>query len=78
METMYERIQRMTFEEMQQFVYWVYMNGNEDGADNFCDSPGFMSYFGGAMLLESASEVMPNDDTDDLWATFDKICGKGK
>lgn len=54
---MYERIKSMTKEEMQDFVYWVYMNGNADGEENLCDSYG-NSYFGGAMLDMDADDVM--------------------
>jgi len=74
METMYERIKRMTPEEMRQFVYWVYLCGNKDGQMELEDSPG--SYFGGAMLEKSVSEVMPNDSTDDLWEMFEETYGR--
>lgn len=57
-ESMYERIKRMNKEEMQDFIYWVYMNGNADGKDNLCDTYG-NSYFGGAMLDKDMAEVMP-------------------
>lgn len=67
-ETMYDRIRRMTPEEMKTFVYWVYLNGNRDGATNCCDSP--RAYFGGAMLNKDAREVMPNDNVKNLWDNF--------
>ena len=67
-ETMYARIKRMTPEEMKEFIYWVYLNGNEDGKTNSCDSPG--SYFAEAMLTKSATEVMPNNKVEDLWDDF--------
>lgn len=71
METMYERIKRMTQEEMKQFVYWVYLCGNRDGAKNYEDSPG--SYFGGHMLTMNAKQVMPDDSVNDLWDNFKEI-----
>ena len=75
MESMYERVKRMTLDEMRHFVYWVYMNGNKDGEDGLCDSCGFGSYFGGHMLTKDAVEVMPNDIVDDLWDRFDEVYG---
>lgn len=75
METMYNRIKRMTPEEMREFIYWVYICGNRDGEQNLEDSPGCCSYFGGAMLLKNASEVMPNDCTGDLWDNFKEVYG---
>ena len=57
MVTMYEFIKDMSMEEMQRFIYWVYMNGINDGKENFCDTYG-NSYFGGAMLTKDAKEVM--------------------
>lgn len=75
METMYERIKRMTFEEMREFIYWVYQNGNRDGQNNLEDSP-YISYFGGMMLEKEAKEVMPNDDVkNDLWDLFEQVYG---
>ena len=62
---MYERIKDMTKEEMKEFIYMVYLAGNNDGKNNMCDSPS--GYFGGAMLEKNASELMPNDKVDDLW-----------
>ena len=59
METMYERIKRMSKEEMRDFIYWVYMNGNEDGKENCCDTYGNHTYFGGYMLDKDADDVMP-------------------
>lgn len=58
METMYERIKSMTREEMQDFVYWVYKNGNLDGQDYLCDDYGNGSFFGGAMLDMDAEYIM--------------------
>lgn len=55
---MYNRIKNMTREEMQGFIYWVYKNGNADGAENLCDSYGNGSYFGGAILDMDAEDVM--------------------
>lgn len=54
---MYKRIKCMNREEMQDFIYWVYMNGNADGKENCCDTYG-NSYFGGAMLNMDADDVM--------------------
>lgn len=72
---MYERIKSMTQDEMREFIYWVYMNGNKDGEMNLCDSP-VCSYFGGAMLNYDVSEVMPNNNVNDLWNAFEGIYGK--
>lgn len=55
---MYNCIKSMTREQMQDFIYWVYMNGNKDGEENLCDDYG-NSYFGGAMLDMSADDVLP-------------------
>ena len=65
METMYERIKRMTEEEMQEFIYWVYLCGNRDGQEGLEDSPG--GFFGGFMLTKKVSEVMPHNKVADLW-----------
>lgn len=67
METMYDRIKRMSLGEMKDFIYWVYLNGNKDGEEHMCDSGGFGTYFGGFMLTMPVSEVMPNDNVEDLW-----------
>lgn len=74
-ETMYHRIKRMTPEEMQSFVYWVYKCGNEDGKMGLEDSPpdALPSYFGGAMLTYKAKQVMPHDNVNDLWDNFEAI-----
>ena len=66
METMYERIKRMTESEMQKFIYLVYICGNNDGVENLCDSY-TCSYFGDYMLTLKAKELMPNDNVDDLY-----------
>ena len=68
---MYERIKRMTPAEMDNFVYWVYLCGNRDGAKGLEDSPG--GYFGGHMLDMDAKQVMPNDNVNDLWDNFKEI-----
>jgi hypothetical protein len=57
METMYERIKRMTKEEMKDFIYWVYLNGVADEVDNIRDTYE-LGYFGGAMLDMDADDVM--------------------
>lgn len=76
-ETMYDRIKRMTPDEMRQFIHWVYLNGNEDGKKLACDD-GPDSYFGGAMLYLCVKKVMPNNKVDDLWDNFEKTYGKDK
>lgn len=63
--TMYERIKNMTEEEMKEFIYMVYLAGNNDGKNNMCDSPS--GYFGEAMLNMDTKELMSNDKVDDLW-----------
>lgn len=70
-EKMYERIKRMTLDEMKCFVYWVYLMGNEDGWNQCCDSND--GYFSGHMLTLDREEVMPNDSIDDLWEKLDKV-----
>ena len=72
METMHERIKRMTEEEMREFVYFVYLCGNRDARDYYCDSKR-NSYFGGNMLTKSVTEVMPNDSVQDLWDAFKRM-----
>ena len=72
--TMYERIKDMSMEEMKQFIYWVYQCGNKDGFDGCEDSPS--GYFGGYVLTLPVTEVMPNDNTDDLWNKFNEIYNK--
>ena len=73
--SMYERVKNMTQDEMNQFVYWIYMCGNKDGQDGCCDSPS-NSFFGGHMLTLPANELMPNDNTDDLWDRFEEAYNK--
>lgn len=72
--TMYERIKSMTKEEMSQFIYWVYMNGNRDGKTGYCDD--LSAFFGsrGFLLNLRAYNVMPNNTTDDLWDMFEENC----
>lgn len=70
METMYERIKRMTKDEMRCFVYWVYLMGNEDGYAQCCDSE--RGYFGSHMLTIDREEVMPSDSISDLWDKLDE------
>lgn len=71
METMYDRVKRMTPEEMRQFVYWVYLCGNRDGAKGIEERPG--RYFDGHMLNMNAKQVMPDDNVNDLWDNFKAI-----
>ena len=65
---MYERIKQMTKEEMQKFIYWVYLCGNADGKEGLQDSTDGL--FGGHILDMSAEELMPNG-VEDL---FSKQC----
>lgn len=79
--TMYERIKNMTMEEMRHFVYWVYMNENEDGKECFCDvfieEDENCSYFGSSMLNLPVRRIMPNDNVkEDLWNSFNAIYKK--
>lgn len=76
MERMYDRIKRMTTEEMERFIYWVYLCGNRDGCQHLEDSPGKWSFFGGHMLTEERTDLMPNDSIDDLWDMFEQTYGK--
>lgn len=72
--TMYERIKNMTMEEMRHFVYWVYMNGYEDGKRYFCGGDKNCSYFCSSMLDLPVRRVMPNDNVEeDLWNSFNAI-----
>lgn len=73
-ETMYDRIKRMTPEEMRTFVYWVYLNGVRDGEELREDS--LSGYFGGYVLNESAEELMPNG-AQSLWDRYEKVHGEG-
>ena len=70
-EIMYDRIKRMSKEEMREFIYLVYYSGNKDGREYFCDDFHESSYFGGTMLGKEAKEIMPNDKVDDLWNTWE-------
>lgn len=72
MKTMYERIKSMTKEEMGQFIYWVYMNGNRDGKTGYCDD--VSAFFGshGYLLNRPVYSIMPHNITDDLWDIFDE------
>ena len=65
METMYQRIKRMTEIEMRSFIYLVYLCGNKDGRDGLEDSPD-CSYFGDGFLHIEAHDLMPNDVVGDL------------
>ena len=56
---MYNCIKNMTREQMRDFIYCVYMNGNADGNENLCDDYGNHTYFGGAMLYMDMADVMP-------------------
>lgn len=69
METMYDRVKRMSYEEMRKFIYIVYLCGNEDGKEMMCDSPSF-SYFGDGFLHIKVEDLMPNDDVEDLFESW--------
>ena len=60
--TFEERIKQMTHKELQNFIYWVYQNGQIDNANGCEDSPGEWSYFGGAILNYSADKVIEEID----------------
>ena len=61
----YERIKNMSFEEMKEFIYWVYLNGALDGEKGCVDSPD--GYFGGAMMRDSIA--LP-EDIDSMWDMY--------
>lgn len=63
--TLYERIKQMTIEEMQVFMYWVYLSGNKDGSEDLQDSPN--GYFGGHFLTLDVNEVIPFNNLDLLY-----------
>lgn len=63
--TLYERIKKMSFEEMKAFMYWVYLSRNKDGAEDLQDSPN--GYFGGNFLTLDAKDVIKNDDFNSLF-----------
>ena len=67
--TMYDRIKEMTRDEMQQFIYWVYLMGNKDGRIGFADSS--LGFFGGVILDVPVEELMPNGISD-LWDIYEK------
>ena len=69
METMYERIKRMTKSEMEYFIYMVYLCGNKDGKDGLCNSPD-CSYFGDTILNVRADDLMPHDDITELYESW--------
>lgn len=67
-EKMYERVKRMTKEELRDFIYYVYLSGNKDGQCNCEDSPS--GYFGKVLDFERVN-LMPNDQVDDLVNTWE-------
>ena len=69
MESIYERIKSMSEDEMQQFIYWVYLNGTADGAKCLEDSPS--GYFG-TIIHRNVNEIMPTGNIEDLWNNFEK------
>ena len=66
--TMYERIKNMTLEEMKDFVYWIYLNGNKDGKEYIQDCPN--GYFGGYFLNLDAKKVIPHEEINSLFDTL--------
>lgn len=69
METMYERIKRMSEQEMGEFLYIIYLIGNDDGSEMLCDSPE-SSYFRNKLVHNKANDLMPNDSVSDLYYNF--------
>lgn len=63
----YERIKNMSFEEMKEFIYWVYLYGALDGEKGCVDSPG--GYFGGAMMRDSIA--LP-ENIDSMWDMYER------
>ena len=63
----YERIKNMSFEEMKEFIYWVYLYGALDGEKGCVDSPG--GYFGGAMMRDSIA--LP-ENIDIMWDMYER------
>ena len=63
----YERIKNMSFEEMKEFIYWVYLYGALDGEKRCVDSPG--GYFGGAMMRDSVA--LP-ENIDSMWDMYER------
>lgn len=63
----YERIKNMSFEEMKEFIYWVYLCGALDGEKGCVDSPG--GYFGGAMMRDSIA--LP-ENIDSMWDMYER------
>ena len=61
--------EHMSLEEMETFIYWVYMNGNLDGQYSHEDSP-YTSYFGGQLLKSKSSEIP--ESIDDLWRIYEE------
>ena len=69
MKTAYDKVKEMSLEEMETFIYWVYMNGNLDGQYSHEDSP-YTSYFGGQLLRSKSSEIP--ESIDDLWSIYEE------
>ena len=69
METMYERIKRMSEKEMGEFLYAIYLFGNKDGSEMLCDSPE-SSYFKNNLINAKANNLMPSDNVSDLYDSF--------
>ena len=57
--TMYDWIKQASYQDLQEFLWWVYHRGNEDGRHCAEDSPpgGLPSYFGSGILNEDIEEV---------------------
>ena len=60
--TFEEYIRKMSHKELQNFIYWVYLNGWEDHSMGAEDSPGDWSFFGGAILKYDAKDVIEKLD----------------
>lgn len=65
---LFEKVKTMSLDEMKTFMYWVYLCGNKDGAEDLQDSPS--GYFGGYFLELDADDVIPYGDVNTL---YDKL-----
>ena len=62
--SVYEKVKNMSLEEMKKFIYWVYVNGVNDGrANSYDDESG---YFGGRVLEYDSNIVFPDGTVDSL------------
>ena len=74
MKTAYDKVKEMSLEEMETFIYWVYMNGNLDGQYSHEDSP-YTSYFGGQLLRSKSSEIPESSHASQEAQKALMICG---